>query len=95
MKRIMFVVILFLLSITQMSYAACNSFSCAESGGTCVNGVCVPNKPAPPTTPIPVSVTASLVQIAKLYCVPGELCIIVVSPPDFIGKLVLPIVPTK
>ena len=101
MKKVIFVVALFLLSVTQTIYAACNSFSCGQSGGTCINGECVPSKPKPtptpdPTTsPIPVSATAALVQIAKLHCVPGELCVFVIQPPDFLGKLIIPIVPKK
>lgn len=88
MKRIVLIVALFLLSITQISGATCNSFTCGQSGGTCINGVCV--IPTPQPTPTPAPNTSMLTTIQKLYC-DTRICIVIVSPPDYLKQLVAPL----
>ena len=94
---LLILMVLVFFSALQVTYAmaTCNSFECALAGGKCVNNECImPPKPTPTPTPGPTqtSVPSSsvIVTVQKLYC-DTRICVIIVSPPDYLNKLVEPI----
>lgn len=93
MRIINIFIVLSLLLSAQLSYATCNSFECASKGGACVNGACVVPTPTPKPTPtptqVPVPTSSTIVTIQQLYC-DNRICIIIVSPPSYLGQLSVP-----